>query len=405
MGSVLSLFDDFMASTESSYLNGPNDVINEVVNNTYSLGYMLKSGDASISLQGGKSIKWTSQMTDVATAHFYLPDDVETPTQPQSLVQFEAGWRFLRDYSAWNNETTMLNVSQMDPNGRRTQIINLKRQLEQQMWTSKINKMEAALWGPTLVADMETAATAKVPYSIPAWVNATLSGTTEVGGAYDGGVSYWSTLAGKTITSYSKFDNQREDYYGTTVGAISSGTAPHLFTAFSRCLNKTGFDRLPAKPEYSDKKTLPTRILCSLTYGLPQYEYALQSNNDFLRYAGGQDPAYPNPTFRGIPVEGIKALDTAAVYQNHATLASATGFTTENATSNVIGGPRYYFLNFEYLKPVFHTEMYMYRHPVMTHPNQPSSHVAYVDTYYNVVCTARSRQGIVYPSGADSAFV
>jgi hypothetical protein len=29
----------------------------------------------------------------------------------------------------------------------------------------------------------------------------------------------------------------------------------------------------------------------------------------------------------------------------------------------------------------------------------------YVDTYYNIVCTSRQRQGIVYPATADSAFI
>lgn len=400
MGSVLSVFDDFMSSTDSAYLTKPTEVINEVVKNTYALGYMLKSGDTSISLQGGKSIKWLSQMSDVATAHYYLPDDVESPTQPQSLVSFEVGWRFMRDNMAWNNETVMLNVSAMDPNGRRTQIIDLKRQYEQAMWTSKINKMEAQLFAAPSMALMETSATAKQPYSLAAWVNANANTM-----PWDPAQTAWTTLAGKLATTYTRYQNQTETYNGTQVAAVVGSTAPHLFTGMRKLLNKTGFDRLPAKPEYSEKKSIPTRILCSLSYGQPQYEYALQCNNDWLRYVGGQDPSYPNPTFQGIPVEGIKELDTATLYPNHSTIGSATALTAETTTTNVIGGPRYYFLNFEYFKPVFHTEMYMYRHPVLTHPNQPSTHVIYVDTYYNVVCTSRQRQGILSPATNDSAFV
>jgi hypothetical protein len=399
MGSVISVFDDFMASTESAYLTKPNEVINEVVQNAYALGYMLKSGDQSITLQSGKSIKWFAQMSDVATAHFYLPDDVETPTQPQSITTFEIGWRFLRDNVAWNKETVALNLAAMDPNGRRTQIIDMKRQYEQAMWTSKINKMESALFATPGQADMETASTAKVPYSLGVWNNE-LTNTIPYISA--GSSTQWSTIAGKDPATISRFRNQTAPYNGGSVGAVAGSTAPHLFTAMRRVLNKTGFDKLPEKPEYSQKKSIPTRILCSLDYGIPQYEYALQTNNDFLRYAGGQDPAYPNPTFQGIPLEGISALNTAIMYPT----AASAFYSTENDTAGATNaGPRYHFLNFEYFKPVFHTEMYMYRHPVMTHPNQPSTHVMYVDTYYNIVCTSRQRQGIVYPATADSAFI
>jgi hypothetical protein len=399
MGSVISVFDDFMESTESAYLTSPNEVINEVVRNTYALGYMLKSGDQAITLQSGKSIKWLSQMVDAQTAHFYLPDDNETPSQPQTMTDFEVGWRFFRDNMAWNNETITLNASGMDPNGRRTQIVGLKRQLEQAMWTSKFNKMEDALFSTPNQADMETAGTAKVPYSLGVWNNE-LTNTIPYTGL--GSTTAWGTVAGKNPASFSRFRNQRATYNGASTGAVVGSTAPHLFTAFRRMLNQTGFDRLPEKPEYSQKKSMPTRILTSLSYGTVQYEFALQSNNDWLRYAGGQDPAYPNPTFQGIPIEGIAALDTAVMYPT----GSGGIYAAENDTAGTNNaGPRYHFLNFEYLKPVFHTEMYLYRHPVMTHPNQPSTHVMYVDTYYNIVCTSRQRQGIVYPATADSVFI
>jgi hypothetical protein len=397
MGSVISVFDDFMAATDSSYLTDAKGVINEVVQNTYALGYMLKSGQTGMSLQGGKSIKWFAQFRDAATAHFYLPDDTESPAQPQTLTSMEASWRFLRDSIAWNNETVALNASQMDPNGRRTQIIDLKHQYEQAMWTSKINKMEAACWDTPVKADMETAATAKVPYSIPVFVNELSNGDPYIGLAT---TTTWDSVCGVNPDTEAKWRNQGAAYDGAKIGAIDAAT--HLFVAMRKVFNKCGFDRLPMKPEYSEKRSTPTRILCSLSYGQPQYEYALQGNNDFLRYTGGQDPTYPNPTFHGIPVEGIKALDTNVAYP---TAASAHYSTENDPAGTTNAGPRYYFLNFEYLKAIFHTEMYMHKHPVMTHPNQPSTKVIWCDTYYNVVPVSRQRHGIVYPGTTDSVFI
>ena len=48
-------------------------------------------------------------------------------------------------------------------------------------------------------------------------------------------------------------------------------------------------------------------------------------------------------------------------------------------------GPRYFFINGDYLTPVLHASRYMEKHPTMQHPNQPFTHVQITDSWYNVV--------------------
>jgi hypothetical protein len=76
----------------------------------------------------------------------------------------------------------------------------------------------------------------------------------------------------------------------------------------------------------------------------------------------------------------------------------STGTKTETTAAND-SGPRYYFINANYLKFVFHTTRYFYQHPTMKHPNQPFTTVMPVDCWHNFICRSRQRQGIIAPVG------
>ena len=94
------------------------------------------------------------------------------------------------------------------------------------------------------------------------------------------------------------------------------------------------------------------------------------------------------PQYAGIDVEYVSSLGTMAAY------AGGNGLEDDST----ILGPRYYFVNANYLKFVYHTTRYMYSHPTMRHPNQPFTTVKPVDSWYNFICRSRQRQGVIFPS-------
>ena len=100
------------------------------------------------------------------------------------------------------------------------------------------------------------------------------------------------------------------------------------------------------------------------------------------------------PKFAGIDLVNAVALDTYAGYDG--------GTGTEGAATKQ--GPRYYFLNGNYMKFIFHQTRYMYQHEVMRHPNQPFTSIVPVDSWYNFVCRSRQRQGIVSPFGVEYTY-
>ena len=115
-----------------------------------------------------------------------------------------------------------------------------------------------------------------------------------------------------------------------------------------------------------------------------------------------QDPAFLKPTYGGIELEYVANLDTAKLYTEGSgtdnMAESGDNAKSSSADAPNYGGPRYYWINANYMLPVFHSKRYMERHPVMTHPNQPFTHVQPVDCWTNLICRSRQRQGIVSPA-------
>jgi hypothetical protein len=147
-------------------------------------------------------------------------------------------------------------------------------------------------------------------------------------------------------------------------------------------------------------------ILCSKE-GINFYKRALRSSNNML--VSQQDSAYNTPTFSGIPVEYCANMDTAAIYP--AIVAGGTrtddlsgrqaqtmvANSTEFAANTIDKGARFFFVNGQYITPIYHSTRYMKKHDVMRHPNQPFTWVQPVDCWWNVFCNSRQRHGIVAP--------
>ena len=106
------------------------------------------------------------------------------------------------------------------------------------------------------------------------------------------------------------------------------------------------------------------------------------------------------PQYAGLDLEYVAELDTAPIYGS---TFETTGSNDESTGTDA--GPRYYFINANYLKFVFHTTRYFYQHPTMKHPNQPFTTVMPVDCWHNFICRSRQRQGIIAPDGILSAAV
>lgn len=399
MGSALSTFADFVASTGPSYLTSADELVNEAQKNSYILRRFLKGGDKSFQIQGGANIKDALILDEDSTFQQYQPNDTFTWRNPQVMSTVTAEWRFSVDHMSWTDQEIELNAGGgMTTEALRGIYKKVKREKEQRMWTSMINGWEDLLWRFPKNSEME-ASTGLYPYSIPAVINEYTSGLY----AYTG--ETFTTLGGINPVTKTRWVPKQEAIpsaittQAELIGGDSyaAGTYPisPLIRSFDSMFYKVRFETPPTKQEYFENAKLYSQFIACSKSGLNIYQAALRSAQDRFSGAGNpSDPAYLNPMYGGIELVYAAALDSAALY------GSSTTYASETAAS--VKGPRYYWINGQYLSPVFHTTRYMYMKDPMTHPNQPYTTVVPVDCWWNLVPRSRQRHGIVYPGASIS---
>tara|TARA_R110002110_G_scaffold970_5_gene3692 strand:+ start:7623 stop:8780 length:1158 start_codon:yes stop_codon:yes gene_type:complete len=377
MASALSTFTDFVNTTGPSFLTSAEDVVNEACKNNYLLRRFMAGGGPSESAQGGSKIKDTIMFDEASTFQYYEPNETFAWQNPQVVENWEIDWRFCVDHMAFTDSEIELNLGGgLGRSARHQAYKRLKRIKEQRLWTSILNGMEDALFAQPVTGDMEASSGTK-PYSIPAFVNETA--TT---GLYNG----FTSVQGLSPTTHPKWAPQQETY--TATGANADG---NIIAAFDKMFLDVQFTPPPSHQEYFEDPSLNAMFIACSKKGQNIYTQLLRESQDTFVTASRQDPAYMAPKFAGIDLVNAVALDTYAGYGTNQVA------TEGDATAN-FSGPRYYFLNGNYMKFIFHQTRYMYQHEVMRHPNQPFTSIVPVDSWYNFVCRSRQRQGIVSPA-------
>lgn len=395
-GSALSVFNDFMKATDSAVLTSPDHITNEAVKNNYLLRRFMKGRGPEEVLQGGKTIKDQIMFDEDSTFEYYQPNATFTWQNPQVLEEWEIQWRFCVDHMSWTDHEIELNAGGgLSSKARHAVYKRLRKVKEQRLWTSLINGVDNALFAAPEADAMEAAGGTK-PYSIPAFINEASSGL------YVGSGGTWSTKQGidPTAPGKTKWQPKQATYAVGTPGTVSThDNSAGILAAFDNMYLSVKFSAPPTKQEYFENDNLYRQFIACSKKGITDYGAILRLQQD--RFAvSPQDPAFIKPTYAGIELEYVADLDTAALYRdgdNNSNHAEGSTYAVASGGAPAYG-PRYYWINANYMKPVFHTKRYMHRHDVMTHPNQPFTHVQPVDCWMNLVCQSMQRQGIVSPA-------
>jgi hypothetical protein len=381
-GAALSAFGDVILNTSYAVLGGPERLINEIQKKTYPLSYALKGRDAGEVLQGGREIRDQIFLDEVSTFEEVLPGEDSTWQYPQVESEYTVRWRYWQDHYEWLDQTVDLNDG--DPK------LMYKREaykLHMRAWTSMINGADGTLFRAPNTATMEAAA-GKSTYSLPVHMNEqtnTLFNTVTT--AAPGGA--WTTVQNISPSTKTRWKSAQQSY-PTALGSTPDSVG-NYFYAFRRMWNKIHFQMPPTKQQYFENSELGRQVIFASDLGVANYEHLLRSQNDRL-LANYQDPSFNSPTFNGIPVVYVSDLDDVALY-------SASGAVTTlgtEANANV-AGPRFYWSNFNYLKLIFHSKWYFRLMNEIQPERQPNVHIVPIQTWCNLVCLSRRRQGIVYP--------
>lgn len=356
-GKALVSFADFLTATNERVIAAPKDIISDAVNNTYVLADMVKGKGADQVVQAGAFITDRLQLVAGSQFEFYQPNQQFQPVIEDTLSKIRADWRFAKDAWAWTDHELELNEGD-----RLVQFKSLRDSKRQASTVSLYNGMEAAMWATPDTTTMESS-TGTRPYSIRAFV-------TENGNAPSG----FTTIMGidPTAIGKSRWVNQVENYIAASMDST-------LIPAFERMWADLKFERPDTKENYFRETKWNKFKIYTNTDGWANYVRLTRLSNDTAMKGNKPDLGYAveDAMFGGIPVSRITALN-------------GVGYST--------GQPRFFWLNYEFLFPVFHSKRYMYEtDPIFGGAAQPFSWVVYKDCWYNLFCRSRYRQGIVVP--------
>lgn len=441
----IQTFNDFMTTTGPSYLTSADQVINEAVKNTYAFSRLLKGKTTEATIQGGTEIRDVVMFDDSRTYDHYQPNDTFVWRNPQVSEYVRAPWRFHIDHMAWTDAEVELNTGDSAA-ATKVAYKRLKRLKEQRMWTSMLNGFEEDLWAVPSVSGMEDE-TGKLPYSLPYFL-------TEIAQNFGGSLGIRGTApytassnSATTVMRISPFtenrwtnivelyDANKTDPTAAGWGSVltksvgvntvynQTGTAynaqiGNLFTGMDVMFMRLKYEAPSTRQQYFENDNLNRQMILASRAGVQLYRNALRLSNDTL--VSYQDASYSSPQYAGIDVTYCSDLDTAAIFPANTVTATAetlagyngvtgsngvgtagaggfTAFGTEQGAFTVVRAPRFYFVNGNYLTPIFHSKRYFKQHEVLRHPNQPFTYVQPVDCWSNLFCNSRQRHGILAP--------
>lgn len=399
-GIPVTSYTDFAIATGPFTLTSATEIINEAAKQKTMFRYALKGRKAADVVQGGDQIQDIILLRDKATAENYNPGDSGTPTQPQLYSTQTEYWRWSRDHMAWQDEVVELNSSQLSESARRDKYKDYKKMLNMAFWTSYINFMDGKFWanphGSSNYAAMEGASGTEQK-SIPVYVNEdntnyVPSGWTNIHG-----------IAGNTAN----YRNQVRRYDFSDMHD-DAGRGNGLFDAFQRIHNDLQWEA-PGMHDEMFTESDPRRcvVVCS-KFGHATYAKIARESNNILR-KGAADGGVDGLQFLGTPIEFHPDLDTATLYLGNSgntayaemsTSLAAGGSTW--ATTDWCRGPRFYWLDFNFIRSWFNSTFYFKIDANMTHMNSPGLHVSWIRTGWNTFCRSRKRNGIVSPGASSS---
>ena len=402
-GVALSELVMLAGSQYPAWINDPYKLRNLMDTRIFTMSRMSSGKPKKKKIQAGTSVSARLLFDYINTTRFVNPGEQFTHTNQQTGTSWDIPWAYRQAEMAYLAQEVKHVGDHMGEDYRTLMIADVLEQKYQVVWSGIQEHTQAHL------------------YSVPNWnlmENATPSGgqarnfqslfcfNNELNAGTSTAMLFQTYLTGNGGNEQTKGLSREThpkwrcqtgtyDFQGPTAGTPNT---KGLFPALSNILKKGRWDPLPMTPEYSDKRTTPQAIQTQ-RMGVVNYEFALFDNQDIFRGMGkmsGSDPAYPGPTFNGIPVEWVDALDTVAAYPTGSGGALSTYDDTAGATN---AGPRYHLWDFNVIHYINH-ESYAWstEGPEKLQGYTGPTYGQTYDCWEQLICEDMRRNGTLYPN-------
>lgn len=388
---------DFVVNSGPVFASGEDTIINNVSRRSFIMGKMLRGSKASMVLQGGDKIQETLYLNAVRTYQQIGRNGDINRVNPQKDTLMQLDWKFAHDQMTFDEAEYKL---QAGSNPSKVKYKDMAYSKKQRTWESVVDGFETGLWYPPATTPTETVtygemegANGKRWYSIPVFVN---EQDGSAGGFNDG----WTSIENVTLSSNANWRCNRSTYdAGDPMDTDMDGDG--LFDALEDSSLKTGYQQPGFKDEYfepdnhytngKEKQSTPNIIATSIN-GMKQIMRCHRLSNESL--ITPQDAAYPKPRWNGKTFCDVQALDDAQLYRN----AADSAFVDELDTNANKRGARYYDINTNYLKAIFHTDKYFTMWDPIRLQNKVGVFAIDIEVWGNVICTSLRHQSIISPA-------
>jgi hypothetical protein len=380
--SSLTDFIDFQLVTRQKLLSSVDTLVNQATKyRTYLFPLMLKGLTAKETVQSGTEIVDYVQLKTTSSFQWRNPTDTYAFTGDNSLTQIKIPWRFATVDSVTYEHEIDLNQGGEEVVFKRVKKAKNSR-MEQNFWEG----MEDALWADPNFDVMEGDLPAGQKGQMLS-LRSFITDDGEVPAAGNGGIvtgsSAWTTIMNVSPTTYTNWKNQYETYDNTS----QTTRRNTLIEAMDKMWLDVQFMSPSTSEEYFKNTTLnKLQIICNkLSYTelvaiassksnvlTPKASGGTGGSND-LGWAQGQ------VTYHGIPIKYIGKLDLVD-----------TGADTGSTSLR-----KYRFINFNHIKPVFHTKHFRRKRKLDGGATNPNAGVILEDTWVNIWNANRREHGIV----------
>lgn len=360
-GTSLLDFTDFVTATKPHKITPTSEVLNDTAKNYYLLGDMLRGrGDDEV-VQNGQSIIDMVRLSKQNAAGFYKPNQNLQPRGMDILTKLTCPWRFHQGNYAWTEEQVQLNGAGNVDNWVRL-LTAWRNACDQDVWDS----LEDAIFATPDNSAMEASGGDTI-YSIQCFI--TTDGLAPSG---------FTTVMGVDPSTNANWRNQEEKFDNTS--ATTFGNT--VYGAFDSMWHDLNWSGPSSKEEWFTSTEWRKFKILTTKDGITSYLAKNRDSNDRLTPMNDPGTFAANPTYNSIPLRRVNTLDSL--------------YTTANS-------PPYFWLDSRFLFPVFHADRYMVEtDPIAGGVNQPFSYAVYKNTYLNLFCRSRKRQGMVHGTAGGS---
>lgn len=394
-GVAVQAFTEAVRLTGPTVFTGVQDVVNDAQKTNYATqGYLMRGQQMSDVVQGGIQIVDDIYLSAVRKARSYKPGQKQSYSNPQTGTQIAVPWRFFITDVTWDDTERELNEGAGRAGDRSLRYKDIWFKKQMNSYSDWCDFLEEQYWNVPDQSRMEVSSGDQM-FSIPYLLSEMPFDGTNYS-AYPGG-AFSAVKCGinRTTAGLGNWDNQRFGYASATYG--SAMTATSLLVAFKNGFQKLDFRPPPQFSEYFESaQSKPVNfVACNNAAKSFVWQLYISAQN---RWSDQMDP-YGSPMFDGVPFVYIAALDNAAIYPTgSAGPAAATPSTDGDTAGTTNAGPRYWLINAEYLRHIYHSKFTMMSLGVMDDRAQPTSHTMPLLTWCNLFPRSLRRHGIVYPT-------